>query len=258
MDPTTRERVLAALHHARQQREQEGLTNGDGQQPVAPTDPAAPMFQREQSQQSLVAKYRPVTLDEIMGNPEAVESLKRFVAAPYPCAMLFTGGSGSGKTSAAHALAHDLGVAVDEQELGGFFELTSGNQNMDPVRQTLELLRYRPLVGSGWRVLIVNECDRMWKEIEMLWLDALEHLPPQTVVVFTTNAPEKLSQRFRDRCEQETFTADHDSIRALCRRVWQNEVGEGEPPALKLSGEPSFRQALQQLQPLVRRATRRV
>ena len=60
-------------------------------------------------------------------------------------------------------------------------------------------------MGSGWRVVVVNECDRMALPAETLWLDALERLPPRTVIVFTTNDPARLSRRFRDRCEQHRF-----------------------------------------------------
>jgi hypothetical protein len=58
------------------------------------------------------------------------------------------------------------------------------------------------LFGSGWNVGIINEeSDRMALSVESVWLDALEHLPPKAVVVFTTNDPGRLSRRFRDGCE---------------------------------------------------------
>ena len=47
--------------------------------------------------------------------------------------MLFHGDSGIGKTSAAYALAYDLGCAVDEDELGGVFEIPSGSQTAESV-----------------------------------------------------------------------------------------------------------------------------
>ncbi|HEX4588606.1 MAG TPA: AAA family ATPase, partial [Gemmataceae bacterium] len=233
-----------------------------------PLPPEIPAFDRTgDNAPKLTDKYRPRTLAEVLGQPEIVASLQRFVAAPYSCAMLFTGDSGIGKTSAAYALAHDLGCAVEEGELGGVFEIPSGSQTAESVRKILDLLRYRPLCGSGWRVLMVNECDRMALPVETIWLDALEHLPAQTVVVFTTNEPARLSQRFRNRCEEYAFLGGSDRLKpwidALARRLWERE-GDGEMPDLDGMGMPtlgdtgsmtaSFRLALQQLQTLLRSA----
>jgi hypothetical protein len=141
-------------------------------EPPAGPPPEIPAFDREGGGK-LTDKYRPRTLGEVLAQPEAVASLQAFVAAPYSCAMLFHGDSGVGKTSAAYALAHDLGCAVDEAELGGVYEIPSGSQTADSVRTVIETLRYRPLCGSGWRVLMVNGCDRMALPVETIWLDAL-------------------------------------------------------------------------------------
>jgi replication-associated recombination protein RarA len=219
--------------------------------------------------ESLTAKYRPRTLTEILGQEHVVAPLRSFVSAPYPAAFLFHGESGLGKTATAFALANDLGCAVAEKELGGLLEVASGCQTTDSVKKFLDLLRYRPLYGSGWKVGIVNESDRMALPVESVWLDALEHLPPRSVVIFTTNDPGRLSRRFRDRCECHEF--QHDAavlgpwIRALCKHVWRQEGCPGDPPHLDRLGMPtltgrgedlfcSFRLALQQLQPLIRAA----
>jgi hypothetical protein len=136
-----------------------------------------------------------------------------------------------------------------------------------PAIAPLVPARYRPLCGSGWRVLMVNECDRMALPVETIWLDALEHLPPQTVVVFTTNEPGRLSQRFRNRCEELAFVGGSGHLKpwiaALAQRLWERE-GKGPPPELDGLGMPtlgdtgsmtaSFRLALQQLQRLLRAA----
>ncbi len=235
---------------------------------VAPLHPEC--FERQSPAQatSLVTKYRPACLDEVLGQEAVVASLKTFAANPYPAAFLFHGESGTGKTSAAHALAHELGVAVEDGDIGGLFEIPSGSQSAEAVRKLLDTLCYRPLVGSGWRVCVVNECDRMSQPAETIWLDALEHLPPQTVVIFTTNNLGKLSRRFRDRCEVFGFTCQREAIgpwiRALAQRVWEQEGGAGECPGLETIGlptlgdldnfHPSFRLALQQLQRTIRDA----
>ncbi len=103
---------------------------------------------------------------------------------------------------------------------------------------------------------------------EKQWLDALEHLPPRSVVVFTTNNLCKISRRLRDRCEVFGFQSEtatlRPAIRQLARRVWDAEIGRGECPAIDTLGLPalmgpesmhaSFRLALQQLQRRVREA----
>lgn len=222
--------------------------------------------------QSILAKYRPTRLREVLGQPEVIRGLQRFVQAPYSTPMLFHGESGVGKTSAAIALAHELGCAVREGPLGGLLEIASGEMSADAVRDHLRLLQYRPLMGSGWKVLVANECDRMLRPAETVWLDGLEHLPDRSVIIFTTNEPERLSQRFRDRCEVYPFASGPEAlapaIQSLARQVWQEEVGPTRPcPPLDTLGMPtlgdddsmhaSFRLALQQLVPLIRQAKAR-
>jgi hypothetical protein len=218
--------------------------------------------------ESLLTKYRPTSFDEILGQDAVVRALSLFAAEPYTTAMLFHGESGIGKTATAHVLARHLGCNVDEGELGGFTEIRSGEMRIDRVERVLELLRFRPLFGNGWKVLICNEADRMGLPVETIWLDALEALPPRTVVIFTTNAVNKLSRRFRDRCEVYHFTSDTETlaprIRQLAQKIWAAEGLAGEVPGLNSLGMPtlgsfddmhaSFRLALQQLTRFVREA----
>ena len=120
-----------------------------------------------------------------------------------------------------------------------------------------------PFSGSGWKVLIVNEADRMSTAAETIWLDRLENLPPKTVIVFTTNFPEKLSQRFRDRCTRLGFESDAqklaDAARNLVYTIWQRETGKVAKPGIAQGiveratedGKISLRRVVQVLSPLV-------
>jgi DNA polymerase III delta prime subunit len=190
------------------------------------------------------------------------------VANPYSTAFIFGGDSGTGKTSAAWALAADLGCSIDADppEFGGVWSMPSGEQSADSLRTIWPGLWTIPFQSKdGWKVLIVNEVEQLNGAVERLWLDKLEDLPPQTVVIFTTNALASLPDRFVDRCIggviQFRGAADdlRESARALAASIWRAETGQDIPPDVLESvlvkatraGRLSFRRVVQSLVPIL-------
>lgn len=221
---------------------------------------------------SITEKYRPKNLAALRGHARIVAMLKSFTKSPCSKAFLFSGPAGTGKTSAAYALAGELGCdfSATPKECGGVFEIASGELTADNVREMFKTsLAYRPFYGSGWKVLICNEADNMSNQAEFVFLDILENLPPATVVVFTTNNPEKLSARFRQRCECHAFkspVAEYGqdkspaeiAAQALIDDVWRAELGHNHSPRLdeldgwREGGQVSFRAVLAALDPMIR------
>ena len=152
---------------------------------------------------NLLARHRPARLSDIHGQSAVVRSLSAFAAAPHSNAFIFAGSSGVGKTAAAWALANELGCDPD---WGGVVEIPSGTQDGRAVEDLLRRMHLRPMAGSGWKVVIINEADRMTPQAEVMWLDGLEKLPSKVVVVFTTNNLHKLTDRFIRRCEVQRAT----------------------------------------------------
>jgi len=125
----------------------------------------------------------------------------------------------------------------------------------DAYRQMFNI----PWHGSGWKVVVCNEADRMCRPAETIWLDVLEAIPAKTVIIFTTNEADRLSQRFIDRCTRLTFDSDADKLRAsvtaLATAVWKTETGR-QPDAAEVrqiveateaQGQLSFRRLMQHL-----------
>ena len=209
---------------------------------------------------SLTEKYRPVSLDTIWGQDAVVKVLRKFAAAPYPTAFIFEGETGTGKTSAALALASAIGCDLTQKEFGGVQTIASGEQSADAVREAYRQMFNCTWHGSGWKVVIVNEADRMARPAETIWLDVLEAIPAKTVIIFTTNESQRLSQRFLDRCARLAFQSDaatvEPALRELLDEMWRAETGDNRAPKDVIDrlvrettqdGRLSFRRAVQAL-----------
>jgi replication-associated recombination protein RarA len=207
----------------------------------------------------LERKYAPKSLAELRGQPHIVRYLTKFVADPAPQVFMFSGGSGVGKTMTGRLLAAALGADPSKDALGGFHQIPAGQQTAESVIETFRGLALRPMFSkTGWKVLTVDEADRMSPAAENIWLGRLEQLPARSVIVFTTNHPEKLPQRIVNRCTQFAF---NDTVAALSAPlkefscdVWEAETGSRACPIADAAGHPrmgdwnpSFRLALRDL-----------
>lgn len=226
-----------------------------------PTPSQLPVVRTNPGAGCLTEKYRPLALDALWGQEQVVKILRKFAESPYPTAFIFEGETGTGKTSAALSLAAALGCDLSQkpQEYGGVQSIASGEQSADAVREAYRQMHNCPWSGSGWKVVIVNEADRMARPAETIWLDVLEAIPKKTVIVFTTNEAARLSQRFLDRCTRLVFESDAQKLResaiAFASAVWKQETGRrADSQAIaklvdscQAAGQISFRRVVQEL-----------
>lgn len=200
-------------------------------------------------------RYRPQSISDIVGQP-CLRVLREFVKQPYASAWLFQGPApGIGKTSAALALAHDLGCGEDES--GGLHIVNAADLVIDKARELFALLRLNPMFGSGWKVLVIEELETLNDKTQGFLRTALEtQMPRKTVVIATTNGAGKLGaallQRFTLLCFDGGQTLATGSLPKL-QEVWRQEFGEQEIPASLgelgwQSGTYSLRLALDRLQ----------
>ena len=218
---------------------------------------------------SLVARTRPRTLAEVVGQPTAVAQLAAYVANPVPRALILAGDTGTGKTSAAWAIAADLGCdcnAIGDVG-GGVYEIMAGEQRVKDLNTVWPLLWQKPFYSArGWKVLIINELETPSGTYERWWLDNLEALPPHTFIIFTTNSLDTLPRRLRSRCNVVKFRSSADDLlaaaRELARKVYREETGTALSDSVlvdvlaeaTVDGTISLRDVVQGLEPMIEAA----
>src|SRR5213594_2902795 len=99
-----------------------------------------------------VEKYRPKSLDEVVGQEEIVERLKAYAKTGNLPHLLFAGPAGTGKTTCAIALARDM---FGEDWRQNYFELNSSDERgIDTVRTKVkEIARLAPFGGTNFKII---------------------------------------------------------------------------------------------------------
>jgi len=146
-------------------------------------------------------KYRPQTLGAIFGQKEIVESVRNlFKQEEIPHAFLFSGPSGTGKTSIARIIANML-----EADKSDIIEVNIANTGgVDFVRELNEIAKYPSLFGKS-KVFILDECQMLTKEGQNAILKLLEDSPKHAYFLLCTTETQKLLLTLKNRCTSFTL-----------------------------------------------------
>ena len=104
-------------------------------------------------------KYRPQSLDEVVGQDAIVERLQSYVSSNDLSHMLFAGPAGVGKTTSAVAIAREL-YGEDWRE--HFLELNASDERgIDVVRDRIKSFARTSFGGVNYRIIFLDEADAL-------------------------------------------------------------------------------------------------
>lgn len=194
------------------------------------------------SRQSLAVKYRPKSLEQMIGQEEIVSLLKGQFRGGVNRSFLISGPTGVGKTSLSRILAHYLNCenfdtenakvcgkceyctdVIEHERYGGVDEINfSDTRGIDTVRAVIESTAYASQFNT--HVFICDEIQCLTGVAQNALLKILEEPPEDVVFLLLTTDPQKLLPTIHNRCCPLTLEkVDTDEIAKYLLRICKKD-----------------------------------
>lgn len=151
--------------------------------------------------ESLAVKYRPKTFED-MTEQNAIKNIleNQIKTKTFQHGYLFTGPSGTGKTTSARIFA-----SMINDGKGNPIEVdAASNSGVDNIRQIIEDAKRKPL-DAEYKIFIVDECHSLSNGAWQALLKTLEEPPKFTIFIFCTTNPEKIPPTILSRVQRYNF-----------------------------------------------------
>ena len=197
-----------------------------------------------------VEKYRPQTLDEVVGQEDVVARLKSYVARNEVPNLLFSGSAGIGKTTCAVAIAREL---YGENWRGNFLELNASDERgIDVVRDRIKNFARANFGSHDYRIIFLDEADSLTSDAQSALRRTMEQFSSNTRFILSCNYSSKIIDPIQSRCAVFRFAPiDDESVAARIKEIAETEGIETTDKgvdALVYAADGDMRKAINALQ----------
>lgn len=145
-----------------------------------------------------IEKYRPQTLDDVVGHEAIIERLKQYIIQQDLPHLLFAGPAGTGKTTSAISVAKEI-YGDDWRE--NFLELNASDQRgIDVVRDRIKSFARASFGGYDHRIIFLDEADALTSDAQSALRRTMEQFSDNTRFILSCNYSSQIIDPIQSRC----------------------------------------------------------
>ncbi|MFB6222586.1 MAG: replication factor C small subunit [Haloarcula sp.] len=197
-----------------------------------------------------IEKYRPQTLEDVMGHENIVGRLQSYVSRNDLSHMLFSGPAGTGKTTCATAIAR---VLYGEDWREHFLELNASDERgIDVVRDRIKNFARTSFGGVEYRIIFLDEADALTSDAQSALRRTMEQFSNNVRFILSCNYSSQIIDPIQSRCAVFRFSPLADAaVAEEIRHIADEEdieLAEDGLDALVYAADGDMRKAINGLQ----------
>jgi len=171
-----------------------------------------------------IEKYRPKTLNDIVGQDNIVERLRAYAKTKNVPHMIFAGPAGTGKTTSALVLARE--VFGEENWKQNFHELNASDERGIPIvrGKIKDFARTAPIGKTKFKIIFLDEADSLTLDAQAALRRIIERYTHICRFILSVNYSSKIIEPIQSRCALFRFKPiKSEDIKKYMRKIATKE-----------------------------------